>query len=390
MLFRSHTAGLLSEQQYAAEKLKIAMDAADKKRKLEEDEIQAEINVRKAAAEEAKKALPGMHAATETAMGKSITANTNVEVARNGLEIAKENTKTAAEALKKWEEEHKKSYWGGLLPSFQDTGTGGTAAGAAGKIITPGQRLALVAAGTYESTLKDITKQFDQWVKLQTNAKGTAADQKKEYGNVAKAETYATEASAAFTRKEDAEEAENTLVTKTAEDVKKKEAELAAKKKADAATSQAERDAGKQKLPLGVAMTDLAGGDMKGAIATALKMSDTAAMYRERNPGVTARDAAEAVRKERGESVTGEEQNRMIDLASRIAGHKTDLTESMKMMDTAAQDSGVFIQDVGRLVRIMENLAKNLGPMHGRVDALESQVRDLSGQMASRGLNAGG
>jgi hypothetical protein len=120
--------------------------------------------------------------------------------------------------------------------------------------------------------------------------------------------------------------------------------------------------------------------DMAEAVKTALHFVDTPEMYRARHPGVTTEDARKAVNVERHESVTGEELRQMTDLATRIAGHKTGTNEALIILGKAAQDTGAFATDVGKLVTVMENLSKNLGPIRGRIDQLELQVRAMNQQ----------
>src|ERR1035437_770180 len=120
-----------------------------------------------------------------------------------------------------------------------------------------------------------------------------------------------------------------------------------------------------------------ADSDLEAATRTALKLADNPAMYRARHAGTTLEQARRAVAKERQEPVSGEEQRQMMDLSSRIAGHRTGFAESISVMGRAAQDTGAFAQDVGKLVSVMLNMAKNLGPVRGQIDQLEKQVRSL-------------
>ena len=79
--------------------------------------------------------------------------------------------------------------------------------------------------------------------------------------------------------------------------------------------------------------------------------------------------------------MTGKDQQQMVDLATRITGQKTDRNQALAIFGKAAQDTASFGDDVGKLVTVMENLTKNLGPIRGRIDELESQGRALEGRM---------
>jgi hypothetical protein len=195
-------------------------------------------------------------------------------------------------------------------------------------------------------------------------------------GEVAKKETAAAGAQNEY-RLAGEDAANNAKVARTQrEDAERKERDLAAVKQSNAELSKAAH-AGNQ---LSGQRGQVATQDMAEAVKTALHFVDTPEMYRARHPGVTTEDARKAVNVERHEAVSGKDVQQMTDLATRITGHKTGMNEALTVLGKAAQDTGSFANDVGKLVIVMENLAKNLGPIRGMIDQLEGQVRLLEGR----------
>ena len=74
MLEQMHSAGLLSEEQYASEKLAIEQRYIERKRQLEENEAMREILIRQRSKEQAEMAQPGLTAAAEEAEKKKTKA----------------------------------------------------------------------------------------------------------------------------------------------------------------------------------------------------------------------------------------------------------------------------------------------------------------------------
>ena len=128
-----------------------------------------------------------------------------------------------------------------------------------------------------------------------------------------------------------------------------------------------------------------ADADMRWAAEIARKLGDTAQKYRKDHPEVSEGAARGAVGRERGE-VTGDDQRRLIEIATRIAGRKVSLSEAVALLEPAARNIEEFSKDVLRLVTVMGNLAKNMGPVRGRMDVLEAQVRELQSHDATRTL----
>jgi hypothetical protein len=93
--------------------------------------------------------------------------------------------------------------------------------------------------------------------------------------------------------------------------------------------------------------------------------------------GISAGQAASAVGREHAEP-SGADRTRLQDLGTRLAGHRVSLAQAVELLAPAARDVGEYSKDVTRLVTIMENLARNLGPIHGRMDQLEQEVRGLA------------
>jgi hypothetical protein len=295
-----HKAGLVSEQQYAAMRLKIEEEFADKKRKLAEDELQAEINVRHVGLEAAQKDQQGKEGAAAQARVKSEAAETESLVAKSGMDTSKEKSKTTAEALKQYEQ----SLSPKVKELFERFGTGLTGAqvmGNAWDIVGAGWNLPI---GFGQAA-------YDKWDLLKRSASGAKDDLEKEPSKVAKAETAATTAADAYHRKLD-EAADNAkLIAKSGQEITEKEAELATRKKADAEISKAEHGADSLKTPMG----QIATGDVAQAVAMA---------------------QAEAASKKTGVRPSQDAERQLIDVATRISGHNVSLSQAVAMMEKAA------------------------------------------------------
>jgi hypothetical protein len=343
-----HQAGLMSEQDYARRRFEIEEELAKKKRKLAEGDLQAEINVRKAGMDAAKDSDPALTTKAERAGEESVRARTEAMVARSGMDTGKENLAQAKEALTKWEKEH--ADWS-LKGALHAAMFGGNGAEEAKKDIAEHKRLADAVASADRAV-----KQAPGDVARKENLSAVAEDERKRSSEAA---------------------VENTkLITKSKEEIDRKERELAALKQSNKELSSAEHDEKQLGRPAGALATQ----DMAAAVATALKFVDTPAMYQARNPGVTEENARRSVNQERHTAVAPDEQQRMTDLATRITGHQTGLAEALTVLGKAAQDTGAFANDVGRLVTVMENLSRNISSIRGHVDQLAAQVRELQGR----------
>ena len=56
------------------------------------------------------------------------------------------------------------------------------------------------------------------------------------------------------------------------------------------------------------------------------------------------------------------------------------------MLAPAATNIETYSKDVLRLVNVMQAMARHLGPVHGRIDALEAEVRALQASPTTRTL----
>jgi chromosome segregation ATPase len=318
-----HQAGLIAEQDYARQRLNIEEELSKKKRKLAEDDLQAEINIRKAGAEAAEKSQPELTRAAESARNKSEAAQTEALVARSGMDTAKENLAQAKDAMREWTKGHTTEL---------------------------GENYARIrAGGTPDAGFSKA--EFDKWERLQRDIEQGQRAMNQAPGDVAKKETAAKIAQDEYKRASDDAVDNAKLATKSKQEAARKEGELAALHKSNQELSSAEHNANQLGGPMGALATQ----DLQAAIRTAQK-------------------------NQRHEPVSREEQGQMTALATRITGHQTGLQESLGVMRKAAQDTGTFTEDVGRLVQVMENLARNIGPIRGQIDELERQVRDLNGR----------
>ena len=210
---------------------------------------------------------------------------------------------------------------------------------------------------------------------MKRGATGAEAEWKQLPGDEARRKVAADRASDEAARAEKEATGNQEFITTTGRDIGERRGAFDIRHQANQELGEAQHDTNQLTGPKGLVATQ----DMAGAIATALKLVDTTAMYRARHPGVDPDAARLAVNTERHESVSGEDRLKMTDLATRITGGKTGLQEALKIFGKAAQDVEARNEDTGRLVTVMENLVKNLGRPIGRIDELERQVRDLQG-----------
>jgi membrane protein involved in colicin uptake len=101
----------------------------------------------------------------------------------------------------------------------------------------------------------------------------------------------------------------------------------------------------------------------------------------------------EAASRKTGVHAPQEAERQLIDVATRISGHQQTLQSAVAMMKGVEVVSAEFTQDAQKLVTVMTNIAASFKKFHGlfgHLDTIDQQVKDLQGQMASRGLNAGG
>ena len=335
-----HKAGLVSEQQYAAERLRIEQELVEKKRKLAEDELQAEINIRKEGAKAAHTQQGELAPGVESARQKNETAQTNKLAAESEMEIAKENAKAAAEAVKQWAAKHSEFSMGQALHAAVFGGSGA------------------------EEAKKDIA----EYQRLQGVAARTKADVEKEPAKVAKAQTAATAAAddwkLALEKLSDATK----LEVKLKEEAAQKERELAARKTANAATTTAEHQAAGLSGPLGMAATE----DVSGASQTALQYDK----FRQRKGSEPSRDQEQA----------------LIDVATRISGHKVSLAQAVAIMEPAATNIQAFTDDAMKLATVMGNIARFLGKYQTsqvQLDSIAAQVKALEANPTTRTMPGG-
>lgn len=365
-----HKAGLVSEEDYARRRIEIEEEVAKRKRKLAEDELQYEINIKKEGEQAARQQQPELNKEAESARKKSEQTKTDALVAKGGMETAKENAKTAAEALKTWEKEHERDIPGrDMLNTFQTAGPKAT-----GKEVAATMYPGKLNESTPE--FREAEKKFEEWQTLKLTADKTKKVADKAPTEVARKETAAATAEEEYKHASDRAVKNAELAKSLQQEGELKQRELEMRKGLNAELSKAEHGEHQVAGPRGQIATQ----DLQQAVKTALHFADTPEMYRARNPGTTPQAAQQAVAAERHAPVSGQDVQQMTDLAGRITGHKTGLDEAVKVLGRAAQDTGAFTEDVGKLVEVMENLTKNLGPIRGRIDQLESQVRSMEGR----------
>ena len=83
---------------------------------------------------------------------------------------------------------------------------------------------------------------------------------------------------------------------------------------------------------------------------------------------------------EQHKQVSDESKNRLVDIASAVAGHSVSLKEAVQMMHWASTNIGNFTTDVLRLADAMGGLAGAQSALTGKVASIEGQVAQIKEQ----------
>jgi hypothetical protein len=160
-----HAAGLLSEEQYAVQRLEIEQRYQAKKLELQERAEMTEILIKKRALEQAEIAQPGLTAAAEGAELKKVAALEDLgSLDKAGVEERKKSTQ---EALKKWKPGLLIGNPEAIPEAFESIGMQAT-----------GQQIAQAANSTGNVNGPDFQRNYSEWAKLKAAAVGADAEWK--------------------------------------------------------------------------------------------------------------------------------------------------------------------------------------------------------------------
>lgn len=342
-----HKAGLLSEEQYAAQKLAIEQRYLEAKRAAEEQAAVRENQALRLSIERAKGQEPGLKDTAEEAEKRKTKALEDLNALRPKGEIDEDKKKSAA-ALKAFEEKYTEwSRW------FADFGVTAKPSDVSATISKREDMSAWEASGGFGGMTggAGLSEEYAEWVKLKTAADAAEKAWKQAPGEEAKRKVAADSATRAD------EEAAKQLLENAAYVREKtrqhddRRDQLEAQHEANEERNRAEREANRLKGPLGQFAVDQTG-----------------------------KAAATAEQEKAGHRQSPEAEHQLIDVATRIAGHKTSLAEAVKLMDRAAHDAQVFSEDATKLATVTENFARTLATFksyHLRLDALEQAMADF-------------
>jgi hypothetical protein len=345
-----HAAGLVSEQEYADRRLAIELEYRKKKREIAEREEKLEILRRERLVEQAEINQPGLTRAAESAEIKKEKALEDLNSLRPRSEIDEDKKRTEA-ALKAFEDKNPK-----MAEWFSGFGVNANPFDVANTIM---HRENLSQAASPSSA--DYTK----WAQLKQAADAAEREWKQAPAAEAKAKVAADAAAREADRAARKAEENQSFTTNERRDIEERRSQYDQRQKDNADLDKMDANTLRLqelgKTPVG----RQAEADMSGAEATAKAL-------------------------EEHKVVSDESKQRLVEIASAVAGHKVSLDMAVKMMGAAANNIGIFTQDVGRLAESMRALANNQGVLQGQLTHLDHEIRNLSGQIHSTHLNAGG
>jgi len=172
-LEETHEAGLVSEEQYAVQRLEIEQRYQDKKREIQEREEMTEILIRRRALEAAEIAQPGLTSTAETAELKKVKALEDLgSLDKSGVEERKKETATKLKAF-----EDKYTQWSRW---FEDFGVSANPVDVSAKLGTRENLSAFQASGGFRGMVggPGLSEAYTEWVRLKTGADAANAEWK--------------------------------------------------------------------------------------------------------------------------------------------------------------------------------------------------------------------
>jgi hypothetical protein len=209
-----HAAGLMSEEQYARDRLQIELGFEKKKRELQENEAMREILMRRRTLEQAEMAQPGLTSAAEGAQLRKVEALENLgSLDKTGVEERKKSTATALSAFeKKIAEGHGLTQAAPeLLEQFAGIGTG--------KSLMEADRWMRAHATSASPYHTSGAERYMEWDALKTSAMGAEAEWKQFPRAEAQRKVAADKATAEAERAEKAAVDNQRFITETGPDI---------------------------------------------------------------------------------------------------------------------------------------------------------------------------
>jgi hypothetical protein len=377
-----HKAGLVSEEQYAAQRLAIVQWYVEQKRASEERAAVRENEVLRLSIERAKAQQPGLVSAAEEAEKKKTKALEDLNsYDKAGIEKRHEET---PKELKKFESGLPKEW----VQWFENMGTGKTATTASEQLTRTKDLSPWEATRGFKGMFgaDSIGDAYARWESLKRDTISAEKDFKDSPGVEARRKVAAEKAA-----RGDAEA--NRLLEENAAHIREstrkhddRRDEIEAQHETNEERSGKERNANKLKGPL----APTAINDVLVAAEIAHKLGDTVAQYLREHPGTRPGDAAAAVGKEHAEP-TADDRKRLTDLAKRLDNNANEtLPQAIALLGQAHGNSQAATQKVvefsTKTVQIMENLWHSLGPVVSRQDRLEAEIRAMRGNPTTRTL----
>ena len=339
LLDNIHAAGLLSEEQYAEQKLAIEQAYLEKKRALEERQEMTEILVRRRALERAQMDQPGLTAAASSSEGKREKALEDLASLRPRSAIDEDRKKTAA-AVKAFEEGQ------GLqrIGQFQSAGGATATRESLYEVLRQQQPWATSAA-----RFGGIAEDLDKWQKLQQAKDAAESAWKQAPGEEARKKVAADAAGHDADRTAKRAEENEKFAADEARDLEERRRRLTDRQQANQELSQTERDNNKLKTPFGA----LASQDAAQAEATGL-----------------------AIERHKPVGAQAEEQLKEVGTAS--AGHNVSLETAVQMMHWARQNNETVVTTATRLADAMLSLVGQHSALKGKVAMIEGELAQVA------------
>jgi hypothetical protein len=339
-----HAAGLLSEEQYAEQKVAIEQAYLEKKRALEERQEMTEVLVRRRALERAQMDQPGLTAAAEASEGKREKALENLASLRPRAEIDEDKSKTAA-ALKAFEDKY--TQWARW---FEDFGVSASPADVSAKLGTRENLSAFQASGGFRGAVggPGLSEAYTEWVRLKTGAGAANAAWMQAPGEEAKRKVAADAAGRDADHASKRAEENEKFAADEDRDLEERRRRLKDRQQANQELSQTERGTNKLKTPLGALATQ----DTAQAEATGMAI-------------------------EHRKPVSAQAAEQIKEVGTAIAGHNVSLETAVQMMHWARQNNETVVTTATRLADAMLSLVGQHSQLKGKVAMIESQIHQL-------------
>jgi hypothetical protein len=383
-LAQQHARGLVSEEQYAAQKLEIEQRFLERKRELAEQEEMREILIRKRALEDAGTKQPELEAAAKA--GEIAKEKAIEDLGSFDKEGIKKRHEESANKLKEFREKHgEEAEW------FEEAARSGGTREALNEVM---RRHGRAQYGTAQ--LGD----FNQFQKLRNDAAGAEREWKQAPAEEAQLRVAAERASHDADRAAARAEENQRFITDTQRDVDQRRALYDERHRGNVELGKTERDTvemEKVQRAIELSKNPEAMANLDSKARTEVARLDTRTQRDRRRAltpaeqteagAVAAHDisaAGETASAFQAHKATSTEQNKqLMDVASALAGHQVNFRQAVATMSQHTTNVGLFTKDVTKLVGVMEGLATMVNPLSGRLASLDAQVKAMKEQHRS-------